>query len=364
MPCLPQNCIEPRAVSNASAAKNIQLYQLFLRYRISASEQSVTNINRTRFSKQKLVSKTMVPKARLLKRAKDVEDGEGPNVQAILDKAGETDFEDEASSKKFESAFLGRVALDGKLLYELVELDSREFYTYNGPALLGWILRKDPRLLTLGPRSRSRGELSLLHSAIERNRHHFLDTVLDISDETGISLESALEAVDHRRGNCLHAAISRRLPCSARMVMKSSENALTMRDCDQNTPLHLAMENRRMIFAPRQNERKNRTESTPSKEARVFDPADILEELKAFSAKNSTDKLLTKLFTAINAEGYSPFQIRYLYFTERHVSEEDMEFLGYFKDLIFDSLTEISDIERALYGIQSWFRRSSYLFLS
>ena len=146
--------------------------------------------------------------------------------------------------------------------------------------------------------------------------------------------------------------------------MKSSENALTMRDCDQNTPLHLAMENRRMIFAPRQNERKNRTESTPSKEARVFDPADILEELKAFSAKNSTDKLLTKLFTAINAEGYSPFQIRYLYFTERHVSEEDMEFLGYFKDLIFDSLTEISDIERALYGIQSWFRRSSYLFLS
>lgn len=58
----------------------------------------------------------------------------------ILFHAAKTDFEDETSLRRFEDAFIKKVALRGELLWWLADPDPHEFCSDNGPALVKWLL--------------------------------------------------------------------------------------------------------------------------------------------------------------------------------------------------------------------------------
>lgn len=307
----------------------------------------------------------------------------------ILDKAEITDFENEVSLRKFEADFRENETLHETLLHRLAQLKSREFYEKKGPALIQWILRNHPDLLTKGvgyPKPKFP-----LHIAIDASNHYFLDCFLDVSDDTSINIAEAFEIVNNEQYNCLHSAIAKKLPCAARMVTKCSEHALKMVDGDKNTPLHLAMGLSTRTWAPKQQMAKINKERTPSNvskartagdhhdpmvkpksstgpdkpdartrlhESKLFDPADVLEEMKKIPPKDSMNTFMAKLLTATNKDGRSPYQVRLHVF--KNPAAEEIKFQEDLKNLIFDCLTEIPDTRKALYGTEGYFQSSPY----
>lgn len=205
-----------------------------------------------------------------------LESDDEPNTfQQILDTVARTNFEDEKSLADCKDALAKEAELHGILVQWLAQLNPLEFRERKGQALLKLIMQycQDHQdhwdLQDLFSEDDSYGErTSALHIAIEASNIAFLDCFFDISDETGIDITKALEMVDRFRNNCLHAAISRRLPCATRMATKCSEHALTAGNLNQDTPLHLAM----ALF------RKTRAVTKPKKtrkETRA--PSDVLE---------------------------------------------------------------------------------------
>ena len=328
--------------------------------------------------------------------------------QIILDLARELDFTDDNAVQIFEKSVRFTSAHCKTLLHTLASLKEPEFYDTNGHDLLGLLLERHPSLLL--ERSRDSKRQLPLHIAIEKKRHHFLECFLGrtYGENNKTIINEVLSDTESGsyKWNCLHMAIYHGLPCCERLIAKCPPAALKQQDHYGHTPLHLVMEKQRKTW-PSTKKLSERVDSLPAvsntskprQKNNWTKPDTALSSLKSGSEKGDhqsptvkssnaalgkpgyqsfTDKAepdknlifdpveILKLLhstgpkdqlTAINKEGDSPYQVRVKKFTTS--KETEKKFQKHIKNLIFEKLTEIPDVRRALYGTQGEFSSDS-----
>jgi hypothetical protein len=308
----------------------------------------------------------------------------------IMRNAHKTDFDEEGDDDTlddFEYAFKERRHYK-TLLHRLARLPFDHFCAINGPGLLFWVMTKYSELLCEGDGGDPVQQYPL-HAAIESSNADFLDIVLDISDELKISIAKALAVTDRTGRNCLHGAIDKKLPCAARMIAKSCKKTLKKPDSYQYTPLHIAMtkESRGWPARTAVNTNRARTSANMSKTrktgrddqsdhqaeaqaTRSFAANEVLNAMETYPHVDEVSKsrFLVQLLTATDNRGWSPYQLRCHQAektkqmrNEKEISSQERLFQTHFKNLIFNSLAEIPDIRKALYGTEGYSEPSQTL---
>ncbi|KUI59785.1 Major intracellular serine protease [Cytospora mali] len=213
--------------------------------------------------------------------------------------------------------------------------------------LLTWML-KDVQIQRFfnkhieGPRDEISERLRL-HLAIDKNHTGFLACFLGISEDhslkrlkTGKIMES-VEKMNNNKDNSLHLAIKTLHPYASYLARLCSKEALMAKDCNENTPLLLAMDTRhgekKSVFPDKRYDRDR------------FTPIDVWNEVKA--REDSTD-ILPELLRTTNADGYSHYSKRCKGFPDPDDDEKKLQ--QDLKDQIFRHVKCIPNVSMALYG--------------
>ncbi|KAE9380874.1 hypothetical protein N431DRAFT_362973 [Stipitochalara longipes BDJ] len=251
-----------------------------------------------------------------------------------------------------------------------------------GKQLLRWMLKdKDlSKFFTNAPSQvvgvRRLLEKKPIHLAIEVHNWSFLACFLgichdpDLADQrlrTNAILEEKDENSEDR--NCIHHAIDWEIPFAPFMVAICSAKALKEKDRKGYTPMHIALRKpTKAVESIPECPRSAANAGAPSWDDK-FSPPRILDELKKRKdvlqeygrRKNDRqenkrkddreEKLIETILITTNKDGKSPFQeILEQCKPENKPTAETFEFLGQFKQLIFDNVEKISDVSTALYG--------------
>ncbi|RSL79987.1 hypothetical protein CEP51_006902 [Fusarium floridanum] len=125
---------------------------------------------------------------------------------------------------------------DTNVVHLLADWKPRDQWSEQAVGLLGWLLRKQPKLLE----EQNKKAYTPMHLALEAENDSFVECVLQLDLENIVSVLRCEAPI----GNCFHLAVGNDSPDIRRMIEKCGKN-LQMLECQANTnrdtPLHLAV---------------------------------------------------------------------------------------------------------------------------
>jgi hypothetical protein len=326
----------------------------------------------------------------------------------IIKIAETTDYDDEGSVKKLGDA-LGALRSENpddldrykEFFLYLARSSLEDFFEQHGDRFFSLLLANDYEVFTREIEW-DNGTENAVHIAIGRDKHYFVDCLLRASNEPK-KIATILESVQGNSGkNCLHLATTNIAPYAVDMIAKCNRKTILAKDHNKNTPLHIAMASRpergqsptlnrprptdpdirhakantpkmRSVPADGKGESKS-IDGRGNNEAKYFKPELMYREIKRHILKDSMtveDKsaFMTELLTAVNKRGQSPYQTLMARLEDgkskarpqaSHAatgvsSQKDTPLHEKMKADIFFYLTDLVDVQKALYGIEGGF---------
>lgn len=271
-----------------------------------------------------------------------------------------------------------------------VNVIARTFYEEKGHLLLKWLVEDHTALFevdmfrseenqdgTETPASETR--TPFLQIVLDRGNQYFVDTLLRISEDPNLDIwRDILSQPFPNKQNCLHIAILRNMSSSTRMVLKCSEDALLQADEKGDQPLHVAMRGTSVgrigrggagaLLLLEANERpySSNTKLPRSNETVGLDSRDVYQMMRQRATampEKERREFMVKLLASPNSKGRSPYQLRLQTKLDdcpdpkaKSLRERELKFREDMKGDIFQYLTDVSDVRKALYGTEgrSW----------
>ena len=240
----------------------------------------------------------------------------------------------------------------------------------------------------------SDAEPPFLQTALIRGNQFFIDCLLHISEDEGLNIwADMLSQPFTDNQNCLHLAILKEMSSSLGMIRKCSQEALLQADDKGDQPLHVAMRQtsvgrtgrggagKLQLPEPsgkrytsnsslrRMNDYRDLGGSGRSNEATGFDSSDVYREMKLRAMAIPQERrsaFMVSLLASVNKKGRSPYQLRLQTKLDSSTSKDatdlktkEQGFREEMKQDIFQYLTKITDVRKALYGTEGMLLHTS-----